>query len=74
MLKTRGGHSYSCVVRQRCVHDTAIFGFQVRLEIGSIGKKKAHGKSPAALGNHKKSAQERPNRRKAAPNRPKGRH
>ena len=44
----------------------AVFGFQVRLEIGNTSKKKARGKLPAAPGNRNKSAQERSKREKRA--------
>ena len=49
---------------EQCLQNTPQFGFQVRLEIGNMSKKKARGKLPAAPGNRNKSAQERSKREK----------
>ena len=57
---------------EQCLQNTPQFGFQVRLGIGNMSKKRARGKLPAAPGNRNKSAQERSKREKRASFRPIG--
>ena len=64
MLKNRGGHIWGAVVFKRCFRHTPIFGFQLRLEIGNISKKRRaenYPRRPEIATNPLKSAQREKN-------------